>query len=57
MQSLLSPWGGMDDEEKSAVIGKMGMALIQVGPVGAQAALDIGGTHSKNVHQNIKRQL
>ena len=45
--AVIAAWGGMDDEEKSAVIGKMGAALIPSGLMGAQATWTLGGTHSK----------
>ncbi len=46
--AVIAAWGGMDDEEKSAVIGKMGAALIPSGPKWKRKqSWTLGGTHSK----------
>jgi multiple sugar transport system substrate-binding protein len=37
--AVIAAWGGMDDPEKSAVVGKMGAALIPAGPVKNSSSL------------------
>ena len=52
----VAAWGGMDDEEKSAVIGKMGAALIPSRPSGSTSSLGHWEAHiPKNVKQNHQK--
>jgi multiple sugar transport system substrate-binding protein len=49
--AVIAAWGGMDDEEKSAVIGKMGAALIPSGPNGSASSL---GHWEAHIPKNVK---
>ncbi|MGI9332470.1 MAG: ABC transporter substrate-binding protein, partial [Gammaproteobacteria bacterium] len=48
--AVIAAWGGMDDPDKSAVIGKMGAALIPAGPVKNSSSL---GYWEASIPKNI----
>lgn len=48
--AVIAAWGGMDDPDKSAVIGKMGAALIPAGPVKNSSSL---GHWEASIPKNI----
>ena len=48
--AVIAAWGGMDDPDKSAVIGKMGAALNTAGPNGSASSL---GHWEAHIPKNI----
>ena len=48
--AVIAAWGGMDDPNKSAVIGKMGAALNPAGPMGSASSL---GHWEAHIPKNI----